>query len=176
MNVRLTNCSNNYGPRQFPEKLMPLMILNASQGKELPVYGDGSNIRDWLYVEDHCEAIWLVACRGQAGETYSVGGNTEVNNLEIVQMIGDAVAEHLGKDAASIKGQIKFVPDRPGHDWRYAMDTSKIQRELGWSPRMTFKNGLKATVEWYLSNPQWVESVRTGEYLGWMQEQYGAEV
>ncbi len=176
LNVKLTNCSNNYGPRQFPEKLMPLMILNAASGKDLPVYGDGSNIRDWLYVEDHCEAIWLVACKGAPGETYTVGGSTEVNNLHIVHSICDAVARHEGKNADEIKKQIRFVQDRPGHDWRYAIDTTKISRDLGWSPRMSFEAGLGATVEWYLKNHEWVERVRSGEYLGWMQEQYGGAV
>ena len=175
LNTRLTNCTNNYGPRQFPEKLMPLMILNAAQGKDLPVYGDGSNVRDWLYVEDHCEAIWLAACKGEVGETYTVGGNTEISNLQIVNYLCEAVAERLGKDPAELKRQIKFVADRPGHDWRYAVDTSKIADKLGWKPRMTFKDGLAATVDWYLANGEWVESVRSGDYLKWMQLQYGSK-
>ncbi|MHB8637126.1 MAG: dTDP-glucose 4,6-dehydratase [Fimbriimonadaceae bacterium] len=174
LNTRLTNCTNNYGPRQFPEKLMPLMILNATQGKDLPVYGDGSNVRDWLYVEDHCEAIWLAACKGGTGETYTVGGNTEVSNLQLVNYLCEAVAERTGANAEALKRQITFVADRPGHDWRYAVDTSKIVRELGWAPRMTFKEGLVATVDWYVANAAWVESVRSGEYLKWMQLQYGS--
>ncbi|HLK17239.1 MAG TPA: dTDP-glucose 4,6-dehydratase, partial [Fimbriimonadaceae bacterium] len=175
LNTRLTNCTNNYGPRQFPEKLMPLMILNAAAGKDLPVYGDGSNIRDWLFVEDHCEAIWLAACKGGVGETYTVGGNTEVPNLQIVHLICEEVAKRMGKDPAEIKKQIKFVTDRPGHDWRYAVDTSKIQKKLGWQPRMSFQEGLAATVDWYLANGAWVESVRSGDYLKWMQLQYGSK-
>lgn len=175
LKTRLTNCSNNYGPRQFPEKLMPLMILNAANGRELPVYGDGSNIRDWLYVEDHCEAIWLVACRGDVGETYTIGGNNELSNLEIVNVICEAVADATGKDPAALKKLIRFVPDRPGHDWRYAIDASNIAAKLGWKPAMSFSEGVRETVAWYLANADWVESVRSGEYLKWMQLQYGSE-
>ena len=159
--VLTTNCSNNYGPFQFPEKLIPLMILNACQGKSLPVYGDGQNVRDWLYVEDHCRAIRKVLERGRVGETYNIGGRNEKNNLEIVGAIcemldglrpGDPVVPH--------KGLITFVKDRPGHDRRYAIDAGKIQRELGWTPAHTFETGIRETVQWYLNNQDWVRKVK----------------
>jgi dTDP-glucose 4,6-dehydratase len=166
MHVTITNCSNNYGPRQFPEKLMPLMILNALDEKPLPVYGSGLNVRDWLYVDDHCHAIWEVAEKGRAGETYCVGGNEERTNLEIVR----AVCEAVGKDADKL---IKFVQDRPGHDHRYAIDATKIREELGWRPRESFESGLAKTVDWYRTNPEWVGRVRSGAYRDWMAKQYG---
>jgi dTDP-glucose 4,6-dehydratase len=171
LNTRITNCSNNYGPRQFPEKLIPLMILNAASQRELPVYGDGRNVRDWLHVEDHVEAIWLAACRGGAGETYAIGGGAEASNLQVVEWVCEAVSARLG--SGPLNHLIKFVEDRPGHDFRYAIDASKIQKQLGWQPRFSMAEGLNATVDWYLDNPAWVESVRTGEYLGWIRKQYG---
>lgn len=166
LHVTITNCSNNYGPRQFPEKLMPLMILNAADDKPLPVYGDGLNVRDWLYVDDHCRAIWEVAERGRPGETYCVGGNEERTNLEIVH----AVCNALGKDPEKL---ITFVKDRPGHDHRYAIDATKIREELGWEPSESFESGLQKTVNWYRENPRWIERVRSGAYRDWLEKQYG---
>lgn len=168
----ITNCSNNYGPRQFPEKLMPVMILAAAEGRPLPVYGDGSNIRDWLYVEDHAHAIWEVANRGKVGETYCIGGATERSNLEIVSAIAKTVASRIGKPEGEVLSQIKFVEDRPGHDWRYAIDMTKIKTELGWEPAESMETGLAKTVEWYLSNPAWIEAAKSQEYDKWMTEHY----
>ena len=148
--VKITNCSNNYGPYQFPEKLIPLMILNALEGKPLPVYGRGENVRDWLYVEDHCRAIWLVIQKGRVGETYNIGGNNEWRNIDIVYKICDILGEELGRDPMEFKRLITFVPDRPGHDLRYAIDSTKIRTELGWKPQETFETGLRKTVKWYL--------------------------
>ena len=148
--VKITNCSNNYGPYQFPEKLIPLMILNALEGKPLPVYGKGENVRDWLYVEDHCRAIWLVIQKGRTGETYNIGGNNEWRNIDIVYKICDILGEELGRDPMEFKRLITFVPDRPGHDLRYAIDSTKIRTELGWKPQETFETGLRKTVKWYL--------------------------
>ena len=170
--VVVTNCSNNYGPRQFPEKLVPLMILNALEGKPLPVYGRGANVRDWLYVEDHCDAIWAAATRGAPGATYNIGGSCELANLDVVHAICDAVAAETGKDPAALRRLVTFVADRPGHDFRYAMDTAKIRAELGWEPRETFATGMQRTVRWYLGNPGWVDGVRTGEYRKWMETNY----
>jgi dTDP-glucose 4,6-dehydratase len=147
-----TNCSNNYGPRQFPEKLIPLTIANALAGKPLPVYGDGRNVRDWLYVEDHCEAVRLVLERGQAGETYNIGGDCERQNIDVVRMICGLLDEASPRKGRKYTELISFVKDRPGHDWRYAMDASKIRRELGWRPRETFESGLAKTVRWYMEN------------------------
>ncbi|MFZ0274388.1 MAG: dTDP-glucose 4,6-dehydratase [Acidobacteriaceae bacterium] len=168
-----TNCSNNYGPLQFPEKLIPLMILNALEGKPLPVYGDGGNVRDWLFVGDHCAAIRMVLERGQVGETYNIGGNSERKNLDVVTTVCDLVDE-MRPDAAigSRRKLITFVKDRPGHDRRYAIDATKIARELGWSPAEQFETGLRRTVQWYLDNPAWVENVRTGAYLYWIEQNY----
>ncbi|MGE0792447.1 MAG: dTDP-glucose 4,6-dehydratase [Sandaracinaceae bacterium] len=171
---KLTNCSNNYGPLQFPEKLIPLMIMNAVEGKPLPIYGKGENVRDWLYVTDHCEAIWTVIQSGRTGETYNVGGHNEMKNLDVVDGILKLVAKHTGKDEAALLALKTFVTDRPGHDLRYAIDASKIQRELGWTPRETFDTGLDKTVRWYLENDAWVESVRTGSYRQWIERNYGA--
>lgn len=163
--VLITNCSNNYGPFQFPEKLIPLMILNALEGKPLPVYGDGQNIRDWLFVEDHCRAIRAVLSRGRLGEVYNIGGDCERANLEIVKSICRIVDRlRPGLPHSPCESLIKFVKDRPGHDRRYAIDASKIQRELGWKPRQNFETGLELTVRWYLENPRWVERVTTGVY------------
>ena len=172
MAIKLTNCSNNYGPRQFPEKLIPLMILNAAGGKPLPVYGKGANVRDWLFVDDHVEALWAVLLRGRPGETYNVGGNSERANLDVVRAICRGVAEATGKPAAEVEALITFVPDRPGHDLRYAIDASKLREELGWQPRETFESGLAKTIAWYLGNPAWVDAVRTGEYRRWLELNY----
>src|SRR6266568_4105319 len=177
MPVLTTNCSNNYGPFQFPEKLIPLMILNALEGKPLPVYGDGQNVRDWLYVGEHCSAIRTVLERGRAGETYNIGGNSERNNLDVVHAICDLVDE-LRPDAAigSRRKLITYVADRPGHDRRYAMNASKIERELGWRPAVNFERGLRETVAWYLEHDSWVENVRTGAYLVWIRQNYGERI
>lgn len=167
-----TNCSNNYGPFQFPEKLIPLMVLNALQGKPLPVYGDGQNVRDWLYVADHCRALCAVLERGRVGETYTIGGAAEKTNLEVVKTIC-AILDELRPGAAPHARLIAFVKDRPGHDRRYAMDAGKIRSELGWAPRESFESGLRKTVRWYLENPVWVENVTSGNYKNWVTEHYG---
>ena len=167
-----TNCSNNYGRFQFPEKLIPLMILNALAGKPLPVYGDGRNVRDWLYVEDHCEAIATVLRRGKPGETYNIGGWNEKPNIEIVETICDLVDEMTRREAGSRRGLITFVKDRPGHDRRYAMDARKIERELGWKPKATFESGIRQTVGWYLQNDTWVRDVTSGSYRQWVATHY----
>jgi dTDP-glucose 4,6-dehydratase len=160
-----TNCSNNYGPRQFPEKLIPLIILNAVEGKPLPVYGDGKNVRDWLYVEDHCRAIETVLRRGTPGEVYNIGGNCESTNIDIVRGICELVDElRPGLAHRPCSSLIKFVQDRPGHDRRYAMDASKIAREFGWQPRQSFASGLRLTVQWYLEHAAWIEQVTDGVY------------
>lgn len=165
--VLITNCSNNYGPYQFPEKLIPLMIMNAIRGKELPVYGDGGNIRDWLYVTDHCRALATVLAKGEPGEVYNVGGGNEKTNLELVHLLCDLLDElQPCKDGGSYRCQIVFVKDRPGHDRRYAIDAGKIQRELGWSPQESFESGLRKTVEWYLANQQWCQQIWDGTYRG----------
>jgi dTDP-glucose 4,6-dehydratase len=166
-----TNCSNNYGPFQFPEKLIPLMIANALDGKPLPVYGDGANVRDWLHVTDHCEAIRVVLERGRVGETYNIGGEAERRNLEVVHAICDALQEASPRPGG-YRGLVTFVADRPGHDRRYAMDTRKIARELGWRPRETFATGLAKTVRWYLDHADWIEGVRSGEYRRWIEKNY----
>jgi dTDP-glucose 4,6-dehydratase len=172
----LTNCSNNYGPYQFPEKLIPLMILNALEGKTLPIYGDGKQIRDWLYVEDHCEAIWLVLCKGRAGESYNIGGNCQPTNLEIVDALCDVLDElKPGSPYTPHAGLKKFVTDRPGHDRRYAMDSKKIRLELGWNPSHDLREGLLRTVRWYLEHPVWVETIRKQkEYQAWLEKNYRA--
>jgi dTDP-glucose 4,6-dehydratase len=168
-----TNCSNNYGPYQFPEKLIPLMIWNARHGKPLPVYGDGANVRDWLYVADHCEAIRTVLSRGKIGETYNIGGSHEKRNLEIVKTVCAILDELCPNDPVVPHAQlIKFVPDRPGHDRRYAIDARKISSELGWKPRETFASGIRKTIEWYLANDEWTNQVTTGAYRQWMARQY----
>jgi dTDP-glucose 4,6-dehydratase len=171
-----TNCSNNYGRFQFPEKLIPLMILNARDLKPLPVYGDGQNVRDWLYVGDHCEAIATVLARGQAGETYNIGGLNEKRNMEIVEAICDLVDEMSPKGGTSRRSLITFVKDRPGHDRRYAMDARKIERELGWKPRETLESGLRKTVRWYLENEEWVRGVMDGSYRQWIATHYEKSV
>ena len=170
----ITNCSNNYGPRQFPEKLTPLILLNALGGKPLPVYGDGLNIRDWLYVDDHCEALRVVLERGRPGETYNIGGGCEKTNLEIVNTLC-ALLDRIVPESSSVphSSLITFVKDRPGHDRRYAVDCSRIGRELGWRARETFESGLEKTIRWYLENTEWVESVKSGAYRDWIARQYG---
>lgn len=161
--ISITNCSNNYGPYQFPEKLIPLMILNALEGKPLPVYGDGQQVRDWLHVEDHCDAISLVLEKGQIGETYNIGGNCEKTNLSVVHTICEAVDEQAGGERKSAD-LIQFVKDRPGHDRRYAIDATKIRDALGWTPKRRFEEAIHETVEWYLSNSNWVKNIESGEY------------
>jgi dTDP-glucose 4,6-dehydratase len=168
--VVTTNCSNNYGPRQFPEKLIPLMIVNALSGKPLPVYGDGGNVRDWLYVKDHCAAIRATLAGGRPGATYTVGGNAEMTNLDVVRTVCGILAElRPGRDYAS---QIAFVTDRPGHDRRYAIDASTIRRELRWAPTETFATGMRKTIEWYLDNGAWLASVTSGDYQKWIARNY----
>ncbi len=169
-----TNCSNNYGQFQFPEKLIPLMILNARDGKPLPVYGDGNNVRDWLYVEDHCEAIATVLRGGSPGETYNIGGWNEMPNIEIVRTICDLVDEMAPPGPTSRRELITFVKDRPGHDRRYAMDARKIERELGWKPKATFKSGIRKTVRWYLENEKWTREVTSGSYRQWVATHYSS--
>ncbi len=172
LSVRITNCSNNYGPYQFPEKLIPLMTLNALEGKPLPIYGTGANVRDWLYVEDHCEAIWTVATRGRSGETYNVGGNTEWRNVDIVHAVCRLVAEETGRSVSEFERLIQFVADRPGHDMRYAIDSTKLQTELGWTPSESFETGLRKTIRWYLANKEWVANVKSGAYRQWIESNY----
>ncbi|WP_323072796.1 dTDP-glucose 4,6-dehydratase [Mycetohabitans endofungorum] len=167
-----TNCSNNYGPYHFPEKLIPLTIANALAGKPLPVYGDGQNVRDWLYVGDHCAAICEVLARGKPGETYNVGGWNEKKNIEVVHTLCDLLDELNPKAAGSYRDQITFVTDRQGHDRRYAIDARKLERDLGWKPAETFESGLKKTVRWYLDNQDWVNDVQSGEYRKWVELNY----
>lgn len=168
-----TNCSNNYGPYQFPEKLIPLMIANAIAGKALPVYGDGLNVRDWLYVSDHCSAIRRVLEAGQPGETYNIGGNAERTNIEIVRRICELLDARRPTPEGAYSRLISYVKDRPGHDRRYAIDASKIERELDWRPTETFDSGLAQTVEWYLANQRWVSGVTSGDYRNWVELNYG---
>lgn len=178
--VTISNCSNNYGPRQFPEKLIPLVILNALSGKPLPVYGDGQQIRDWLYVTDHCEAIHLILTKGKPGETYNIGGNNQPPNLTIIETICDLLDDSsillragMQSQAESHRKLIQFVADRPGHDRRYAMNISKIERDLGWGPRHNLTDGLLETVQWILDNPEWVEAIRKqNEYQNWLSKNY----
>jgi dTDP-glucose 4,6-dehydratase len=166
-----TNCSNNYGPFQFPEKLIPLVILHAIASKPIPVYGDGQNIRDWLYVADHCEAIRMVLARGRIGDTYNIGGQNELKNLDVVNAIC-SVLDELQPATQPHNKLITYVTDRPGHDRRYAMNIGKIESELGWRPRETFATGIRKTIQWYLENPAWIQSVTTGAYRQWMATQY----
>jgi len=172
--VTLSNCSNNYGPYQFPEKLIPLMILNMLEGKPLPVYGDGKNIRDWLYVEDHNSAVWNIMCNGKTGEKYNIGGENEWENIKLLNALIDIVAAKAKLDPAEIRKTITYVKDRPGHDRRYAIDCSKIKRELGWKQTASFEEGLGKTVKWYLSNREWINGIRSGEYRLWVEKNYGA--
>ena len=168
-----TNCSNNYGPYQFPEKLIPLVLHNAIRGKDLPIYGDGQQVRDWLYVSDHCSAIRSVLNSGRSGEVYNIGGLNEKTNLEIVYSLCDILDEVLPKnDGSSYRSQIIFVEDRAGHDRRYAIDATKIEQELNWKPSETFDTGIKKTVQWYLNNQEWVSNVTSGAYRDWVEKQY----
>jgi dTDP-glucose 4,6-dehydratase len=167
-----TNCSNNYGPYHFPEKLIPLVIANALGGKPLPIYGDGQQVRDWLYVGDHCAAIRRVLAAGRPGETYNVGGWNEMANLEVVHTLCDMLDQLRPKDQGSYRDQITFVKDRPGHDRRYAIDARKLERELGWKPAETFQSGIAKTVQWYLDNQAWVADVQSGAYLKWLETNY----
>ena len=170
--VVTTNCSNNYGPYQFPEKLIPLMVINAVKRKPLPVYGDGKNVRDWLYVGDHCEAVRLALKRGRPGDTYNIGGNAEKANVDVVRAVC-AILDELRPDGAPHEKLISFVADRPGHDRRYAIDAGKISSELGWTPRERFDTGLRKTVEWYLDHMKWVDNVTSGAYRNWIDLNYG---
>ncbi|RJQ84043.1 MAG: dTDP-glucose 4,6-dehydratase [Desulfobacteraceae bacterium] len=171
----ITNCSNNYGPYQFPEKLIPLMILNIIEKKELPVYGDGGNVRDWLYVIDHCEALTAVLERGKAGQTYNIGGGAERRNIDVVRQLCALLDQRLGRTANGQSSRlIRFVGDRPGHDRRYAIDAAKIKAELGWAPRFQFEEAMAATVDWYLAHREWIESIRSGEYRRWIASHYGS--
>ena len=172
--VLTTNCSNNYGPDHFPEKLIPLVIANALAGKTLPIYGDGLNVRDWLYVEDHCSAIRTVLANGRVGETYNVGGWNEKTNLDVVHTICDLLDELAPRMGGSYRQQITFVKDRPGHDRRYAIDAGKLERELHWRPAETFESGLRKTVCWYLDNQSWAQDVMSGEYRNWVDRQYAS--
>ena len=173
--VITTNCSNNYGPFQFPEKLVPLMIQNALESKALPIYGNGLQIRDWLYVDDHCDAVRTVLNRGAPGETYNIGGSSERTNIEVVHLICDILDEEVPRpDKRSYRGQISFVADRPGHDRRYAIDASKIQSQLGWAPTQTFESGIRKTIQWYLANRPWVQRVTSGSYRDWVHQNYAA--
>jgi len=170
----VTHCSNNYGPRHFPEKLIPLVICNALKGEALPIYGTGQNIRDWVYVSDHCAALRAVLQKGQVGEHYNIGGGQEVTNIDLVTMLCENLDVMRPRaDGRSYKEQIEFVPDRPGHDFRYAINAAKVQSETGWTPQETLKTGLSKTVAWYLENQTWVESVTSGTYRQWMTSQYG---
>ncbi len=172
--VLTTNCSNNYGPYHFPEKLIPLMIVNALAGKPLPVYGDGQQIRDWLYVRDHASAIRAVLAGGRVGETYNIGGWNEMANIDIVKTVCALLDELRPDPAGPYARLITYVKDRPGHDRRYAIDARKIERELGWRPAETFASGIRKTVQWYLDHPEWVQRVQSGAYRDWVQQQYGA--
>lgn len=172
INTLISNCSNNYGPYQFPEKLIPLVIHNALGGRPLPVYGDGRQIRDWLHVADHCSALATIIARGVPGGTYAVGGNSERTNLDVVQAICDILDRHRPKNAGSYRDQVAFVADRPGHDRRYAVDGGKLERDLGWRPERDFTAGLEATVLWYLDHGEWVRDVTSGAYRDWVAEHY----
>lgn len=174
--VVISNCSNNYGPRQFPEKLIPLMILNALAGKPLPLYGDGGQIRDWLYVEDHAKALWSIVRHGLVGETYNIGGHNQKTNLQVAEAICnqlEVLAPNTPKGVACYRDLITHIEDRPGHDRRYAIDAGKIHRELGWSPRESFESGLNKTIRWYLEHNQWVEEITSGAYREWIASHYG---
>ena len=174
--VKITNCSNNYGPYQFPEKLIPLTILNAIERKPLPVYGKGENVRDWLFVDDHCEAIWAVIEKGTLGATYNIGGRSEQRNIDVVRTICALVAAETGSSEQELLDLIQFVTDRPGHDHRYAIDPAKVERECGFSPRETFESGLRRTVRFYLEHEQWVRDVRSGDYRAWIEKHYAGRV
>jgi len=170
--VTMTNCSNNYGPYQFPEKLIPVMIQNMLDGKNLPVYGDGKNIRDWLYVEDHNTAVWAVMQKGILGETYNIGGENEWENIKLIYSLCEIMAEETGKTVDEFKSLISFVKDRPGHDQRYAINCDKLKSQLGWKQSVTFDEGLRNTVKWYLTNTEWIEYIKSGEYMRWIEKNY----
>ncbi len=172
----ISNCSNNYGPYQFPEKLIPLMIQNAVESKPLPVYGKGENVRDWLWVDDHCAAIDLILHRGRVGETYCIGGKNEWKNLDLVHLLCRLIDQKLKRADGTTAQQISFVTDRPGHDLRYAIDPSRLERELGWSPSLTFEQGLAQTVDWYLAHQGWIDQVRSGDYRSYYERQYAARL
>ena len=174
LNAVITRCSNNFGPYQFPEKLIPLMILNMLDGKNLPVYGDGRNIRDWLYVGDHNAAVWTVMNKGATGESYNIGGEEEWENIRLLQRLIELTAEESGRDPEVFRALITYVKDRPGHDRRYAIDCSRLKRELGWTRSVSFDEGLRATVRWYLANRGWCDRVRSGEYRTWLDRNYAA--
>ncbi len=174
LNVRISNCSNNYGSHQFPEKLIPLMIHNAVEGKDLPIYGDGLNVRDWLWVEDHASAIDLIFHEGKNGETYNIGGLNEWANIDLVKRLAIIIDQRLGRQEGETAKQIKFIKDRAGHDRRYAIDASKLERELNWKPSITFEEGLDKTVDWYLNNQDWVKNVISGEYKSYYENQYNS--
>ncbi len=171
--ITLSNCTNNYGPYHFPEKLIPLMISNMLESKNLPVYGDGKNIRDWLFVTDHCDAIWRILQSGKTGESYNVGGENEWENIKLVNVLCEKVAVYKGLDKDAFKGLITFVKDRPGHDRRYAINCDKIKKELGWKQSVTFEEGLNETVKWFFENISWIESVKSGDYKKWIEKNYG---
>lgn len=171
--LTLSNCTNNYGPYQFPEKLLPLMIANIRDGKPLPVYGKGENIRDWIYVEDHNRAVWLIMQKGICGEKYNIGGENEWQNIKLLHKVIELEAAELGKNASDIEKQITFVTDRPGHDLRYAIDCTKIKTELGWERKVSFEEGLLKTIRWYLSHSEWLEHILSGSYKNWIERNYG---
>jgi dTDP-glucose 4,6-dehydratase len=170
----LSNCSNNYGPYQFPEKLIPFMILNMVEGRSLPVYGDGKNVRDWIHVEDHAAAVWEIMKRGEAGRSYNIGGENEWENIRLLGRLVEIVAEESGQEVGGLRKLITYVKDRPGHDRRYAIDCSRIKRELGWERALSFDEGLRKTVRWYLDNALWCERVRSGEYRTWLDRNYAS--
>ena len=170
--ITLSNCTNNYGPYQFPEKLLPLMISNIRDGKKLPVYGKGDNIRDWIYVEDHNRAVWLIVKNGVKGQKYNIGGENEWQNIKLLHKVIELTACKINKSVDDVEQTITYVTDRPGHDKRYAIDCSKIKKELGWQRKMTFEQGLEATVNWYLSNNEWVDHILSGDYKNWINKNY----
>jgi dTDP-glucose 4,6-dehydratase len=170
--ITLSNCTNNYGPYQFPEKLLPLMISNIRDGKNLPVYGKGDNIRDWIYVEDHNRAVWLIVKNGKTGEKYNIGGENEWQNIKLLHKVIELTAAETGKSVEDVEKTITYVKDRPGHDKRYAIDCTKIKNELGWQRKMTFEQGLLATVKWYLNNPEWINNILNGSYKNWIEKNY----
>jgi dTDP-glucose 4,6-dehydratase len=172
--VTVSNCSNNYGPYQFPEKLIPLMILNIIEEKPLPVYGKGENVRDWLYVGDHCSGIWSILKHGNNGETYNIGGENEWKNIDIVNFLCESLASLSQKPRDYYKKLITFVRDRPGHDFRYAINCDKIKRELGWKQSLSFEEGIEQTIRWFMENREWIESVKSGEYRRWIEKHYSA--
>jgi dTDP-glucose 4,6-dehydratase len=170
--VTISNCSNNYGSYQFPEKLIPLMILNMNEGKALPVYGDGLNVRDWVHVDDHNDGVWRIITAGRDGQTYNIGGGNEQKNVDVVNTLCRVYADVTGEDINTVQQLITYVKDRPGHDRRYAIDSSRIRKELGWDHSIGFEEGLKRTVRWYLENREWVDTVRSGEYRRWIERNY----